>query len=86
MQSDLLLTVAMPVYNGQNFIAAALQSILDQSFRDFKIVIFDNGSTDATAGICRSFEDLDSRVEYRRSEINRGAFYKFQPCLSGNDW
>ena len=44
--------IGMPVYNVENFIHNALNSLLDQSFKNFLIIISDNGSTDKTKSIC----------------------------------
>ena len=66
-------SVGMPVFNGEQFLAKALDSILAQTFQDFEIVISDNASTDRTEQICRSYAERDSRIRYYRSDINRGA-------------
>ena len=50
-------TVLMPVYNGERYLREAIDSILDQSFRDFEFLILDDGSTDGTADIIRSYRD-----------------------------
>jgi glycosyltransferase involved in cell wall biosynthesis len=63
----------MPVYNGERFVAQAVESILSQTFRDFELIISDNASTDATERICREYAERDSRIRYYRSEQNRGA-------------
>jgi glycosyltransferase involved in cell wall biosynthesis len=47
------LTMALPVYNGEQFITDAILSILAQDYKEFKLVILDNASTDATGEICR---------------------------------
>ncbi len=58
MQSDQIkMTVLMPAYNAGGYIAEAIQSVLEQSFPDFELVIVDDGSTDETAEIIRSFND-----------------------------
>src|SRR5579863_9411434 len=67
------LSVGMPVYNGERFVAQAIESILSQTFRDFELIISDNGSTDATETICREQAARDPRVRYYRSDRNRGA-------------
>jgi glycosyltransferase involved in cell wall biosynthesis len=64
------LSIALPVYNGEPFVAAAVESLLGQTFRDFELAIVDNASTDRTAEICRSF--ADPRVRYHRNERNIG--------------
>lgn len=73
-----LLTVGMPVYNGEQFIAQALQSLVDQTFRDWIMVVGDNCSTDDTAAIVEEFSLRDSRIRLVRHEENLGAFGNFQ--------
>ena len=68
-----VVSVGIPVYNGEKYLAATLDSLLAQSLQDFEIVISDNASTDRTAEICRSYQNKDQRVRYFRSEQNAGA-------------
>ena len=56
------LSVAMSVYNGERFLAEAVDSILAQSFADFEFLILDDGSTDATAAIIADYASRDSRI------------------------
>lgn len=67
------LSIGLPVYNGENFIREALDSILDQTFTDFELVISDNASTDATLPICREYAQSDGRVRVLRNKENLGA-------------
>ena len=60
-------TVALPVYNGERYLAGALEAILGQTFKDFELIISDNASTDGTEAICRSFAERDPRVRYART-------------------
>ncbi|NIA30315.1 MAG: glycosyltransferase [Actinobacteria bacterium] len=73
MNSIPKLSVGIPVYNGEEFLELALDSILDQTFTDFEVVISDNASTDRTEEICRSFIAKDDRIRYFRNEENLGA-------------
>jgi glycosyltransferase involved in cell wall biosynthesis len=68
-----LLTIGLPVWNGERFIEEAIESHLAQTFEDFELVISDNDSTDRTEAICRSFEARDPRVRYVRQPTNLGA-------------
>src|SRR5262245_47250916 len=61
------LSIGIPVYNGENFLAQTLDSLLAQTFRDFEIVISDNASTDRTPEICRAYARCDPRVRYVRN-------------------
>lgn len=56
------ITVAMSVYNGERFLADAIESILTQSFRDFEFLIVDDGSTDSSADIITRFAQSDPRI------------------------
>jgi glycosyltransferase involved in cell wall biosynthesis len=75
-------SIGLPVFNGERFLARAVQSILDQDFGDFELVISDNGSTDGTEELARSFAAADGRVSYLRHESNRGATWNFNHVLA----
>ena len=66
------LSIGLPVYNGEKYLAEALEALLGQSYEDFELVISDNASTDGTAAICRRYEKQDSRVRYVRQARNIG--------------
>ena len=66
-------TVGVPVYNGEKLLAAALDSLLAQTYRNFKVIISDNASTDGTREIGESYARKDERVIYTRNEKNIGA-------------
>ncbi len=70
-------SIGLPVYNGEKYLAAAIESVLAQTFGDFELIISDNGSTDRTAEICQQFADLDPRVRFVREPQNRGAAWNF---------
>jgi glycosyltransferase involved in cell wall biosynthesis len=66
-------SIGLPVYNGANYVAESIQSLLSQTHEDFELVISDNASTDETRNICEQFAAADSRIRYHRSPSNRGA-------------
>ncbi len=66
-------TIGLPVYNGANYLGAAIESILGQTFGDFDLIISDNASTDSTEQICRLYAKQDRRVRYVRQRTNLGA-------------
>lgn len=70
-------SIGMPVYNGERYIAEAIESLLAQTFTDFELILSDNASTDDTESICRSYADRDSRIRYCRQQENQGAFWNF---------
>jgi glycosyltransferase involved in cell wall biosynthesis len=74
-------SIGMPVYNGEKFIRAALDSLLAQTFTDFELIISDNASTDGTEFICREYAKKDERVRYVRQAVNIGGVANFQFVL-----
>jgi glycosyltransferase involved in cell wall biosynthesis len=70
-------TIAIPVFNGDNFLAETLDSVLTQTLQDFEVVIADNGSTDGTERISRDYAAKDSRIQIHRSEVNLGVTRNF---------
>lgn len=70
-------SIGLPVFNGANHIAAALDSLLAQTYQDFEVIISDNASTDETRAICEHYAALDRRVRYVRFAENIGAARNF---------
>ena len=73
MLSTPLLSVGLFVYNGDRFLEEALDSILNQTFTDFELIISDNASTDRTGKIAEAYAERDRRIRYYRAERNMGA-------------
>jgi glycosyltransferase involved in cell wall biosynthesis len=69
--------IGLPVRNGERYLADAIGSVLSQSFGDFRLIICDNASDDATEEICREFAAADPRVTYYRHAHNIGAAPNF---------
>lgn len=57
-----MISVIVPVYNVGEYLARCVESILDQSFLDFELLLIDDGSTDDSLEICRSYASLDNRI------------------------
>ena len=72
----------MPVYNGEKYVAKALDSLLAQTFSDYELIISDDDSTDRTEAICREYASRDSRVRYLRQPRNAGAVKNFRFVLN----
>jgi glycosyltransferase involved in cell wall biosynthesis len=66
-------SIGMPLYNAERYLPQTVDSLLAQTFKDFELIISDNGSTDRTEEICRSYAARDNRILYYRGETNRGA-------------
>ena len=71
------LSMGLPVYNGENLLREAMNSLLSQSFTNFELIVCDNHSSDSTPDICKYFADSDPRVVCLRNDQNIGAAANF---------
>ena len=77
-----LVSIAIPAYNCERYIAQSIESLLNQSFGDFELVISDNASTDGTEAVCRRYAAQDARVRYVRRSENIGGPGNFRYVFS----
>lgn len=66
-------SIILPTYNRAYLIGRAIQSILNQTYQDFEIIIIDDGSKDDTEKIIRGFKEKDNRIKYISFDANKGA-------------
>ncbi len=71
----------MAVYNRRDYVAEALDSILAQTFEDWELIVWDDGSTDGSSEIARGYAERDERVRYERWE-NRGMYFVLERALA----
>ncbi len=74
-------SVGMPVYNREKYVAAAIEAHLNQTYADFELVITDNASTDRSEDICRAYAAKDPRVKFYRNPGNLGAAGNYRRCF-----
>lgn len=72
MDNHPILSVLMPVFNSEQFVAEAIDSILNQTFKDFEFLILDDASTDKSFEIIKDFENKDSHIKVYQNEKNLG--------------
>ena len=58
------ITIGLPLYNGEKTLRRTLDSLLQQTFTDFILIISDNGSTDSSSKICLEYQKKDNRIKY----------------------
>lgn len=78
-------TIGVPVFNAETLLEQSLKNLAAQSFKDFKVLILDNASTDATPDIAKRFAAQDPRFEYHRQPLNKGAKQNFLDVLEMAD-
>jgi len=72
-----LVSIGIPVYNGADFLAEAVDSLLNQTYKNIEILISDNASDDSTQEISEKYAAIDQRVKYFRHETNKGAAFNY---------
>jgi glycosyltransferase involved in cell wall biosynthesis len=75
-------SVCIPVYNGARYLPQAIESVLDQEFTDFELVICDDASTDETPELCERYRD--DRIRYVRFDTRVGQAGNFNRCFDAS--
>jgi glycosyltransferase involved in cell wall biosynthesis len=76
-----LISVLIPVYNGEKYLAECLDSVLAQDFADMEILIADDGSTDGSLELIQCYAERDRRIRWWRNPVNLGLAGNFNGCL-----
>ena len=72
-----LVTIGIPVYNGELSMKKCIESVLSQTYENFELIISDNASTDSTPDICKEFLKKDNRITFVRQNENMGQNWNF---------
>ena len=76
------INILMATYNGRRYVAKQVESILNQTFKDFRLIISDDASTDSTVKILEEYEAKDRRIEIYKQEKNIGVVANFEFLIS----
>lgn len=68
MKENTFFTIIVPVYNCEEYIEDCIKSILDQTFKDFELILINDGSVDKSGEICKKYKDKDKRIIYISQE------------------
>ncbi len=75
-----MITICMPFYNARLTIRTTILSILNQTFKDFKVILLDDGSTDNTIDVIQDL--IDERFQVLRNEVNKGLIYSLNHMVT----
>ncbi|WP_228413712.1 glycosyltransferase family 2 protein [Chryseobacterium sp. CH21] len=70
-KNKIFVTVIIPVYNAEKFLVETIESVLNQSLKEFELILINDGSVDDSASICEEYQNNDSRIQYF-SQANSG--------------
>jgi glycosyltransferase involved in cell wall biosynthesis len=74
-------SILIPTYNYARYLPEAIESILNQDFSDFEVIIADDASSDNTVDVCATYAEKDSRIRFFRHEQNLGMVENWNWCL-----
>jgi Glycosyltransferases involved in cell wall biogenesis len=80
-KENILLTITMLVYNDEKYIDEAILSLLNQTYKNFILIISDDCSTDKSSSICRRYAEKDKRINYIKHDKNMGSSLNFKCAL-----
>ena len=66
------ISVLMTAYNSEEYIARAIESILEQTYKDFEFIIINDGSTDRTSDVVGKYAKTDKRIKFIDNKVNQG--------------
>ena len=72
-----LVSLGLPVYNGERYLEATFEALRSQEFQDFEVIVSDNASEDGTGDLCKRYAAEDARIRYFRNQANIGAAPNF---------
>ena len=86
--NSVLVSVVVNCHNSENFIEECLESIINQSYQNFEVIVWDNKSQDQTESIIRRFSNLDSRIKYFKGEnfVPLGSARNFAISKCSGSW
>lgn len=76
-----MVSVIMPVYNGEKYLSEAIESVLNQTYKNFELIIVDDGSTDGSKKIINKFTSRDKRLKVFLNKKNKGISYTLNRAI-----
>ena len=77
-----LVSVVLPLFQGEDFLADSFESLLSQSLKDFEVIVLDDCSTDASFEIAERYSSLDKRIKVGRNPRRAGLFANYNLCIA----
>src|SRR5438874_11358052 len=76
-----LVSILLPVFNGERYLAQAIESVLAQTHTDFELLVVDDSSTDSSWQIIQKLAKTDDRIFAFKNQTNLGLFQNYNRCL-----
>lgn len=77
-----LISICLPVFNGEKFLSLAIDSVLAQTYTNFELLISDDCSTDDSLAIIKRYAEQDKRIRFWKNDKRLGLFHNYNQCIS----
>lgn len=81
MRQNMLITIGLPFYNAGEYLAQAINSIINQTYIDWELILVNDGSTDNSVEIALHFSQQDSRIKFINDNQNKGLVYRLNQIV-----
>lgn len=81
MNNSPKITLGIPFYNAQEYLALAIESVINQSFKEWELILVDDGSTDKSLEIAKKFVDIDTRIRVLSDGLNKKLPYRLNQII-----
>lgn len=77
-----LVTIAIPIYNAEEYLKFAIQSVINQTFKNWELLLMEDGSTDSSPVIAEEFAKKDARIRVIKDGRNKGLIYRLNQSIA----
>lgn len=81
-KNDILVTIAIPIYNAKDYIGYAIQSAINQTYSNWELLLMEDGSNDGSDLIAKSYSIKDSRIKFVSDGLNKGLIYRLNQSIN----
>lgn len=78
---SLKVTIAIPIYNAESYLSFAIQSVVNQTYKNWELLLMEDGSTDSSVEIARQYAEKDERIRVVEDGVNRGLIYRLNESI-----
>ena len=81
MNSQKIVTIAIPIYNAEKYLAFAIQSVINQTYKNWELLLMCDGSADNSTAIANEYAQKDERIKVIDDGMNRGLIYRLNQSI-----
>lgn len=82
IENNVLVTIAIPFYNSEKYLAYAIQSVINQTYQNWELLLMDDGGRDGSMSLAREFASHDARIRIVSDGENRGLAYRLNESIA----